>query len=196
VKYISNYNILIDSTKGVQYLNEIMELIVEGFEEAVKSGPLAKEKVIGLKVKLIDATIHEDPVHRGPAQIIPAARRPIYAGMLMAGVTLLEPKQNLFVQVPQQYMSEVISQIQGRRGVVESIEQEEEAVSIKSKVPVAEMFGFANDIRSASQGRAIWYHEYAGYEPLPKELQNKIVKEIRTRKGDPPDPPDPRIFLD
>ncbi|MFH1471039.1 MAG: elongation factor EF-2, partial [Candidatus Micrarchaeota archaeon] len=156
VKYISNYCLLIDATKGVQYMNEIMELLVEGFQDAVKSGPLAKERVVGIKVKINDATIHEDPVHRGPAQIIPVMRRPIYAGMLFAGVTLLEPKQKLFVQVPQQYMSEVISQIQGRRGIVETIEQEEEAVSINSKVPVAEMFGFANDIRSASQGRAIW----------------------------------------
>jgi elongation factor 2 len=79
---------------------------------------------------------------------------------------------------------------------VESIEQEEEAVSIKSVVPVADMFGFANDVRSASQGRAIWYQEYHGYEPLPTSLQNKIVKEIRVRKGDPPDPPDPSFFLD
>ena len=196
VKYISNYCVLIDSTKGVQYMNEIMELLVQGFEEAVKSGPLAKERIVGLKVIITDATIHEDPVHRGPAQIIPAMRRPIYAGMLLAGVTLLEPKQKLFVQVPQQYMSEVISQIQGRRGIVETIEQEEEAVSINSKVPVAEMFGFANDIRSASQGRAIWYQEYAGYEPLPKELQNRIVKDIRVRKGENPDPPDPRIFME
>jgi elongation factor 2 len=196
VKYISNYCLFIDATKGVQYMNEVLELLVQGFEEAVKSGPLAKEKVTGIKVKVVDATIHEDPVHRGPSQIIPAIRRPIYSAMLLAGVTLLEPKQNLFVQVPQEYMSVVITQIQGRRGIVDSIEQEEESVSIRSKIPVAEMFGFANDIRSASQGRAIWYQEYAGYEPLPKELQKKIVYDIRTRKGEPPDPPDPRIFMD
>ncbi len=76
---IYNRNMLVDATKGVQYLNEIMELLVEGFEEACKQGPLAKEKVGGVKVRLVDATIHEDPVHRGPAQIIPAIRRAIYA---------------------------------------------------------------------------------------------------------------------
>jgi translation elongation factor EF-G len=65
----------IDSTKGVQYLQEIMELLLKAFEEAVDKGPLAKEKVVGLKVKLHDAIIHEDPAHRGPAQIIPAVRR-------------------------------------------------------------------------------------------------------------------------
>ncbi|MFH1448655.1 MAG: elongation factor EF-2, partial [Candidatus Micrarchaeota archaeon] len=196
LKYVSNHCMLIDATKGVQYMNEVMELLVQGFEEAVKLGPLAKEKVTGIKVKIIDATIHEDPVHRGPAQVIPAIRRPIYAAMLMAGVTLLEPKQNIFVQSPQEYMSDVINQLQGRRGVVNNIEQDGEIVTIRAKVPVADMFGFANDIRSATQGRAIWYHEYHGYEPLPKELQKKIVREIRTRKGEPPDPPDPRIFMD
>ncbi len=196
LKYVFNQCMFVDSTKGVQYLNEIMELLLQGFEEAMKLGPLAKEKVTGVKVKLTDATIHEDPVHRGPAQIIPAIRRPIYAAMLISGVNLLEPKQKLFVQAPQEYMSDIINQIQGRRGVVESIEQEGEIVSVKSKVPVADMFGFANDIRSATQGRATWYHEYFGYESIPKDLQNKIVREIRTRKGDPPDPPDPKIFLD
>jgi elongation factor 2 len=69
---ISNNSVLIDATHGVQYMNEVMELLIDGFEEAMNDGPLAREKCSGIKVKITDATIHEDPVHRGPAQIMPA----------------------------------------------------------------------------------------------------------------------------
>ncbi len=195
---IYNRNMLVDATKGVQYLNEIMELLVEGFEEACKQGPLAKEKVGGVKVRLVDATIHEDPVHRGPAQIIPAIRRAIYAGLLLAGDTLLEPKQKFTIQCPSVYMGEVIKQVQGRRGQMLNIEQDEkgEVVTLLAKIPVAETFGLANDFRSATQGRAIWYPEFAGYERLTPELQNKIVPQIRERKGEKKEPPTPQDFVD
>ncbi|MEW5955525.1 MAG: elongation factor EF-2 [Candidatus Micrarchaeota archaeon] len=189
-------NVFIDATKGVQYLQDIMELLIQAFEEAVEQGPLAKEKCIGVKVKLTDATIHVDPAHRGPAQIIPAVKRPIYAGILQAKCALLEPKQKLVVNSPSDYMSGIINQIQGRRGQIQDMIQEGEAVTIESLVPVAEMFGFASEIRSASQGRAVWYTEYAGYEKLPAELQARVVTQIRKRKGEPERPPTPSDFLD
>jgi elongation factor 2 len=68
---IYEQNVFIDSTKGIQYLNETMELLIEGLHEAIRRGPLANEKVIGMKVRLIDAKLHEDAIHRGPAQMIP-----------------------------------------------------------------------------------------------------------------------------
>jgi elongation factor 2 len=196
VLHIHNKNILLNDTRGIQYLNEITELMLQGFEEAMDMGPLAKEKVVGVKVRITDATIHEDPVHRGPAQIIPATRRPIYAAMIYAGVTLQEPKQKVTILCPQTYMGNVITLIQGRRGQLVNMEQEGEQSTIIVKLPVAEMFGFGNDLRSATQGRGIPYQEYAGYEPLPRDMLLKIVKQIRTRKGDKPDPPTPSDFLD
>ncbi|MBM3229646.1 elongation factor EF-2 [Candidatus Parvarchaeota archaeon] len=196
VKHIYNKSLFINDTRGVQYLDEIMELLLQGFEEALEKGPLAKEKVSGIKVRLVDALIHEDPVHRGPAQIIPAIKRPMYAGMLLAGVTLHEPKQKLTIIVPQDYMGAVITLIQGKRGQMIDMQQEGEVTNIIAKVPVAELFGFGNDLRSATQGRAIPYQEYAGYEPLPKDLLNKVVRQIRERKGDKPEPPTPNDFLD
>jgi len=193
---IANRNMLIDATKGVQYMNEVMELLIEGFEEAVKDGPLAREKVSGVMVKIVDATIHEDPVHRGPAQIIPAIRNAIYAGLITAGVVMLEPKQNFTINIPQEYMSDVITMIQSKRGVIKNITQDREQVSIIAKLPVAEVIkGFSNDIRGRTQGRAIWYQEFAGYEKLPKDLQTKVVAEIRKRKGQPPEPPTADQFM-
>ncbi|OIO28481.1 elongation factor EF-2 [Candidatus Micrarchaeota archaeon CG1_02_60_51] len=193
---VHNNNLFVDCSKGVQYLQDIKELVVQAFEEAMNQGPLAKEKCTGVKIKLMDATIHVDPAHRGPAQIIPAIKRPIYASMLTVGVSLLEPKQKLFVSCPQEYMGGAMNMVQGRRGQVTDVQQEGEATNISAKVPVAAMFGFASDIRGATQGRAAWYYEYAGYEPLPKNLQVEIVASVRKRKGEKELPPTPKDFVD
>ena len=197
VEEISNKCMLADVTHGVQYMNEVMELLIDGFDEAVKDGPLAREKCSGVLVSVVDATIHEDPVHRGPAQIIPAIRNAIYAGMLTAGVTLLEPKQDFTINIPQEYMSNVITFIQGRRGQVSNITQDRDQVSIIAKMPVAETLkGFSNDLRGLTQGRAIWYTAFAGYERLSPDLQSRVVREIRERKGQNPEPPTPAQFMD
>ena len=194
---ISNRCVLVDATKGVQYMHEVMELLIDGFEEAVRDGPLAREKCNGIMVSIVDATIHEDPVHRGPAQIIPAMRNAVYAGLLTAGVILMEPKQNFTVNIPQEYMSDVITLLQGKRGQMGNITQDREQITIMAKMPVAEVIkGFSNDIRGLTQGRAIWYQEFAGFERLPTELQNKVVREIRKRKGIPEEPPKPEQFME
>lgn len=193
---IHNESMFINGTKGIQYLNEVEELMVQGFEEALNAGPLAKEKMSGVKVILLDATLHEDNVHRGPAQMLPTIKRPIYAAMLQAGVTLLEPKQKVLINTLQEYSGDVINMTNGRRGQLEGMEQEGENATIKTILPVAEMFGFSNDLRGATQGRAIWYQEYAGYHPMPRDLVSKVVRQIRERKGEPPEPPTVQFFSD
>ena len=189
-------NMFINATKGIQYLNEVEELMVQGFRECMDQGPLAKEKVTGVVVRLMDATLHEDNIHRGPAQMLPTVKRPIYAAMLQAGVTLLEPKQKVLINTLGEYSGDVINMTNGRRGVLEGMEQEGENATIKTLLPVAEMFGFANDLRGATQGRAIWYQEYAGYHIVPQDLVSKIVRQIRERKGEPPEPPNVAFFTD
>jgi elongation factor 2 len=191
-----NGNMFVNATKGIQYLNEVQELAIQGFIEAMQKGPLAQEKVIGVKVKLVDAMLHEDHVHRGPAQIIPAVKRGIYAAMLMAGVTLLEPKQKVLFQVPHDYAGAILNIVNGKRGVLLEMQQEDEMSYITAIIPVAEMFGFSNEVRGASQGRALWYPEYWGFEEVPKELINKVVRQIRERKGLPAEPPTVDVFLD
>ncbi len=191
-----NKNLFLDCTKGVQYLNETKELLVQGFKEAMDRGPLAQEKVTKVKVKLMDAKLHEDAVHRGPSQTLPAIRRPIYAAMLSAGPVLLEPMQKVFVTVPSEQMGSVTKDLQGRRGQISNMEQDEDNIIISGKAPLAEMFGFAGDIRSATQGKALWSTEYAGYERLPSDLQPKIIRKIRDRKGLKPEPPSARDFME
>jgi len=192
--WIHDTNMLIDATKGIQYLHETMELIKEAYIEAMSKGPLAGEKAMGLKVRLVDAKLHEDSVHRGPAQVIPAARSSIYGAMVQGGRILLEPIQKVFINVPQDFMGAALGEIQSRRGVIEDINQEGEITVIHAKAPVAEMFGFASAIRSATQGRALWSTENSGFEPVPPNLQSEVVRTIRTRKGLPPEPYDEAYY--
>ncbi|WBF05627.1 elongation factor EF-2 [Methanothermobacter thermautotrophicus] len=181
-------NLFINMTRGIQYLDEIKELLMDGFESAMDNGPVAKEKVMGVKIKLMDAKIHEDAVHRGPAQVLPAIRKGIFGAMMSAEPVLLEPIQKVFINVPQDYMGSATREIQNRRGQIVNMTQEGDMVTVESTVPVAEMFGFAGDIRSATEGRCLWSTENAGFERLPNELQHTITREVRTRKGLSPEP--------
>ena len=185
-----NNNVLIDCTKGIQYLHETMELVKQAFEEAMMRGPLANEKVAGLKVKLMDAKLHEDTIHRGPAQIIPAVRDGIYGAMCQAGRILLEPMQKVFISVPPDYMGGAVNLINQRRGTILEMGQDGADSTVTAICPVADMFGFSSDIRGSTQGRAIWSIENAGFEKLVPDLQKKVVTEIRTRKGLNPEPYD------
>ncbi|HIH76209.1 MAG TPA: elongation factor EF-2 [Methanomassiliicoccales archaeon] len=185
-----NNNVFIDTTKGIQNLHETMELCKQAFEEAMDQGPLANERVAGLKVMLVDAKLHEDSIHRGPGQVIPATRSGIYGAMCLAGRVLLEPMQKVYINCPQDMMGDVTRELQGRRSTIEDIHQDHDATVIISKAPVAEMFGFASAIRGATQGRALWSTENSGFVILPKELQDKVVGEIRKRKGLNPQPYD------
>ncbi len=183
IKAIEATNIFIDMTKGIQYLNETMELVLEGWREALAGGPLADELVQNVKIRLVDVKLHEDAIHRGPAQVIPAVRSAVKAGMLLANDSLLEPMQNIQITVPQDHMGSATGQIQGRRGQVYDMQSEGDTVTIIGKAPVAELFGFAGDVRSATEGRAMWSTEFAGFETVPQNTLNDVVREIRKRKG-------------
>ena len=195
ITHIYETNVFIDMTKGIQYLHETMELVLEGFEEVMKAGPLSREPSMGVKVKLMDAKLHEDAVHRGPAQVIPASRQAIQAAMLMAGATLLEPFQKVFIHVPQEQMGGAMREIQGRRGAILDMKSEGDTSIIEAKAPVAQLFGFAGDIRSATEGRAMWSTEFAGFEPVPGNMLNDIVMDIRKRKGLKLEMPKPSDFI-
>ena len=188
-------SLFINMTRGIQYLDEIKELLLEGFESAMDDGPIARERVMGIKIKLMDAKIHEDAVHRGPAQVLPAIRKAVYGSIMLANPTLLEPKQKVFINTPQDYMGSATREVQNRRGQILDMEQEGDMMTLESKVPVAEMFGFAGDIRFATEGRCLWSTESAGFERLPTELQKQIVRQIRDRKGLSPEPYGPDHYI-
>jgi elongation factor 2 len=191
---VEGTNILFDVTKGIQNLNETMDLVVDAFKEAVNRGPLANEKVYGLKIRLVDAKLHEDSIHRGPAQTIPAARSGIYGAMVLGDRMLLEPFQKVTVNVPQEVLAPSTRELQRRRGEILDMTSVGDLQTIVAKVPVAEMFGFASDIRSATAGKVLWSTESMGFEPVPVDLQKAVVGEIRQRRGLKPEPYDAAYY--
>ncbi|HIA40501.1 MAG TPA: elongation factor EF-2 [Candidatus Poseidoniales archaeon] len=180
---INGTNVLINDTKGIQALHETRELIIEAFNAVCNGGPLAEEPTMGLMVRLVDAKLHEDAIHRGPAQTIPAVRNAIKGAMIRARPSVLEPMQKLFVSVPNDWLGGVTREVTQRRGIIEDMPADGEVTTVIGTVPVGESFGFSNDIRAASQGRAIWNTENSGFEELPQHLYEDVIGEIRKRKG-------------
>jgi elongation factor 2 len=183
VKDIYHGNVFIDMTRGIVALNEVIELVLDGFEEIMREGPLAREGCVKLKIKLHDVTLHEDSIHRGPGQVYPAIRDGLKQAMLEGGSTLYEPVQIIQVDCPQDMMGNVSSVIQNRRGQVLDMQIEEDNMEIVAKVPVAETFGMTGDIRSSTGGKGSFFVKAQTFEQLPREMQDNIIKQIRDRKG-------------
>jgi elongation factor 2 len=185
---VHGLNLITDTTKGIQHLFETRDLIMEAFDEVMKSGPTVSEPCQAILVKLVDAKLHEDAIHRGPAQVIPAARNAIYGAITISEPTLLEPMQKVFISTPQEIMGDASRELNSRRSEVKDMKTVGDSVEIEAKAPVAEMFGFASAIRSATGGRVLWNTENMGFEPLPRQLKDSVIKKIRERKGLKPDP--------
>jgi len=184
-----NINIFVDKTTGVQYLRDVKDTIIAGFRLAMKEGPLAAEPVRGVKVVLHDAVIHEDPVHRGPGQLYPAVRNAIWAGILTARPTLLEPLQKLDIRAPMEYISNIASLMARKRGRIINVETVGPMARIIAEVPVSESFDLAGELRSVTGGRAFWGVEFSRWAPVPDQMLPELIKKIRERKGLPPNPP-------
>jgi len=193
---IQGMNIMTDVTKGIQHLFETRELIKEAFVEVMKSGPTVSEPCQGILIKLVDAKLHEDAIHRGPAQVIPAVRNAIYGSITVSQPTILEPFQKVFISTPQELMGDASRELNQRRAEVKDMKTEDDSVNIEAKAPVAEMFGFASAIRSATGGRVLWSTENMGFEPMPRQLQGDVVRQIRERKGLKPEPYPPEYYMD
>jgi len=193
---INGTNVLVNDTKGIQNLHETRELIIEGFNDVCKKGPVAEEPLMGVMVRLVDAKLHEDAIHRGPAQTIPAVRNSFKGALIRARSVIYEPIQNIRIDAPNDVIGGVTSELNKRRGIIEDMPVDGGTASVIGKMPVAESFGFSNSVRAASQGRAIWNMENAGYVHLPRELFHKVITEIRERKGLKLDLPDEAQYTD
>ncbi len=193
---IEGNNLLVNRIKGRQYVDEIMDHIKSGFSEAVFTSVLAKEPAHGLKINLEDVTVHEDPVHRGPAQILPMTWRPIWCAFLLSDPKLLEPLISFECKVPNEFVSSVIAIVQKRRGKILDMINEEEMIIVKAEMPVSESFGLAEELRSSTQGRAFWATQFSRWAPVPEQLQSEIVAKIRERRGLPKVPPRAEEFFE
>jgi elongation factor 2 len=183
IKDIYKGCILIDNSRGIVYINEVMELIIDAFEQVVDAGPLAREPGMRMMVRVADMKLHEDSIHRGPAQVYPAMREAIRGAMVQAVPVIYEPLQILQIDATIDHMGDVTKLVANKRGQMIDMTQDEHYVSIKAKLPVAEMFGLSSEVRSATEGKGTFFVLDQAFEKLPMELQQKVIKQIRIRKG-------------
>jgi len=184
-------NLFVDATKGVSYLSEIKESCCGGFRWACKDGPLCEETVRGLRVNLLDVTLHADAIHRGMGQILPTTRRVTYACILTAEPGIFEPIYLVEISVPQDAMGGCYGILSGRRGHVFGEEQRvgTPMMQLKAYLPIKESFGFTTSLRAATGGKAFpqcLFDHWAVMAGDPTEagsLAGNIVEEIRSRKG-------------
>ena len=186
-------NLLVDCTKGVQYLNEIRDSVVAGFQWASKEGVLCDETCRAIRVNIYDVTLHTDTIHRGGGQIIPTARRVFYASILTAQPRILEPVYLCEIQCPEVAMGGIYGVLNRRRGHVfeESQMEGTPMFVIKSYLPVNESFGFTADLRSNTGGQAFPQCVFDHWQLLPGDpteggISNKaatVVTDTRKRKG-------------
>jgi elongation factor 2 len=184
-------NLLVDQTKGVQYLNEIKDSMVGGFIQATAAGILCDEAMRGIRFNLMDITMHADAIHRGAGQIMPPCKRAMFACQLKSEPRLLEPMYLADITVPNQASAGVYSTLNARRGVVDSKEDQvgTPICKIRAFVPVLESFGFTSFLRQNTGGQAfpqmIFSHwQIANGNPLdPGTQANGICLATRKRKG-------------
>jgi len=184
-------NLLMDCTKAVQYLNEIKDSVIAGFQWATKEGVLCEENMRGVRFNIYDVTLHADAIHRGGGQIIPTARRVMYASALTAKPKLLEPVYLVEIQCPEVAVGGIFGVLNRRRGVVFDNQNigNTPQMQVKAHLPVNESFGFTADLRSNTGGQAfpqcVFDHwQIMGGDPFEEGSKPAdIVKNTRKRKG-------------
>jgi len=183
VKDIFKGNIFVDVTRGIVHIGEIMEFLLDMFEDVMNVGPVTREPCTKVKVTITDCKLHEDAIHRGQAQLYPAVRNGIRTAIMNAGPVIYEPLQILRIEAPDEYMGEISKLIANKRGQLLDMQQEGSLAVISAKMPVAEMFGWSSELRSATGGRGSSSLVDQMFEKLPAELQQKIVQQIKQRKN-------------
>jgi len=176
-------NAFVDGTKGVVHIGEVLELLLDGFDQVMDGGPLAREPCTKLLVTIHDCKLHEDSIHRGPAQVLPAVRDAIREAMQLAIPVIFEPIQILQIEGTMEHMGAISKLIANKRGQLLDMVQEGNYITVKTKMPVGEMFGLSSELRSATEGRGTFYVVDQVYEKLPTEIQQKLVLQIRKRKN-------------
>ena len=189
-------NMLIDETKGVQFLQESMDSIRSGFDDVIHNGPIAHEAVKGVKFVLHHFVPHEDPAHRGLAQLMPATRRAMLGAMLIADPVLLEPILGIEIKCPQDLIGQVSSVLSGKRGKLLNVEQKGIIAIMQGEIPASETFDLSEKMRGATAGKAMWNTFFKSWQPVPNSIFRPLVAEVRKRKGINPEPPSPDEFID
>jgi elongation factor G len=162
----------VDKIVGGKIPKEYIGPVDAGIREAMDSGVLAGYPVVDVKVELVDGSYHEVDSSERAFKI--AGSMAFKEAMKRAKPKLLEPMMLVEVTTPEDYLGDVMGNLNGRRGRVEGMQPVGNAQVIRAMVPLAEMFGYATDIRSMSQGRATFHMEFDHYEEVPQSIASDI----------------------
>ena len=183
VKDIYKGSMFLETTRGQVHMQEVLEMVLDMFEDVMDKGPLAREPCIKVKVTMTDMKLHEDAIHRGPAQVYPAIREGIRGAMMTANPVIYEPIQTHLIEAPAENLGDISKLVTSKRGQMLDVVMDDMGVTVKAKLPVMEMIGWASDLRSATAGKGISSLVDQTFERLPSELQPKIIVQVRGRKG-------------
>ncbi len=167
---------------GYEFVNEIVGGVIpkeyitpvdRGIQEALNSGVLAGYPVVDIKVHLVDGSYHD--VDSSETAFKVAGSMAIKAALKKSNPVILEPMMSVEVETPEDYMGDVMGNLSSRRGQIQGMGDRGNAKVIKAKVPLSEMFGYATDLRSTTQGRAVYTMQFASYEAVPKSVAEEII---------------------
>jgi elongation factor G len=170
--------------EGLEFINEVVggaipkeyiPAVQKGIEEQMKNGVIAGYPLIGLKARLYDGSFHEVDSNEMAFKI--AASQALKKYAQDASPCLLEPMMKVEVVTPEEYMGDVMGDLNRRRGLVQGMEDSTSGKVINAEVPLGEMFGYATDLRSASQGRATYSMEFKGYSEAPQNIAEAVIKQ-------------------
>eukprot|EP00457_Paulinella_chromatophora_P001051 gb/GEZN01001053.1/.p1 GENE.gb/GEZN01001053.1/~~gb/GEZN01001053.1/.p1 ORF type:complete len:884 (-),score=157.77 gb/GEZN01001053.1/:335-2986(-) len=183
-------NVLVDTTKAVQYLHEISDHVVAAFIQVSLAGVFCEEAMRGIRYNLMDVTLHADTIHRGAGQIMPPAKKAMQGAQIRSGPALLEPMYIADITVPNNALAGVYATLSARRGQVEGKEDQlgTPLTKIKAFLPVLESFGFTQLLRQNTSGQAFPQMIFSHWSLMSGSvyedgLVNRTVLEVRARKG-------------
>jgi len=170
-------NAIVGGVVPKEYINPVMH----GLEEALRNGVLAGYPVVDIKAKLYDGSYHD--VDSDEISFKVAASMAFKQGALKAGPVLLEPMMSVEVTTPEEYLGDVMGDLNSRRGKIEGFTSRKDAQIIKAMVPLAQMFGYATILRSMTQGRAIYSMQFSHYSQVPKQVAEEITEKSQAKKN-------------
>ncbi|MCB0259696.1 MAG: elongation factor G [Calditrichaeota bacterium] len=166
-----------DKIVGGVVPREYINSVKNGIEEALRNGIMAGYPVVDVKVALVDGSYHEVDSSEMAFKI--AGSMAIKNALQKAGSILLEPVMDVEVVVPEEYMGDVIGDLNSRRGKISGILPRKDAQVVEAFVPLAEMFGYATSLRSLTQGRAVYTMQFDHYQPLPQSLADQVIEKLK-----------------
>jgi len=202
---VGGANVLVDQTKGIQYLNEIKESVNSGLQWAARQGPLAEENMRGVRFNLMDVKLHADSIHRGMGQIQPTARRVFFGAVLTSDPRFMEPIFKCIIACPEDVVQGVQQAIMAKRGEMQYSEDKDGKTIVCAFLPIAETLGdepFSKVLQTKTSGKALATYAFDHWQliqtdPLAKGSKaEQIMLDIRERKGLKVEHPDLSEYID